>query len=541
MAEKGTKTGSSIWGASANLFNSVVGVGIVFLPEALFTCGIYLGIIIALVILGLSCYTSMLMVDTAERAGSIDSYGELCQKSMGNFGFYSLTIMTFLMMVGAMSVYTLLFKQLLGQLVSDIIGYTFGFDWAAMLVAAVLIMLPLSLLKDMSKLEVTSGLSTLAVFVIIAIVSIRAPSYREKMVTMDQPTMDVISGGLSKEKANWLCGMVDQDGTPDPFKWAPRIRDMPRATNTTYSDLFHVLRKTSGACTREPTGQISGDSKNVMKVLHSYDAAFRAEVDSIYSEMLFHTWSINDDDAKGKEYSFHQFGKSGFLKALGTFTCAFLTQQCVFSIYLSLKRPTKRNWSSVVYIALFAAFACNMLLAVVGLWYADYHTKGDVFSKMKARFLSPNATVDYATNTARALLILTIALTYPMQMFFGRENFILVAEKLFPNLKNRKNAVFYSVSVGMWIFTVIIGLTNLDMFIVLTLVGAMFAGPILFIMPVVAWYYLVRQKQVDDVKQKTLGDFVWNTALPIFTVVFGILVMVISTIWTLLADVFNVI
>eukprot|EP01084_Bolivina_argentea_P069087 125762_1 len=160
---------------------------------------------------------------------------------------------------------------------------------------------------------------------------------------------------------------------------------------------------------------------------------------------------------------------------------------------------------------------------------------------MKARFLSPNATVDYATNTARALLILTIALTYPMQMFFGRENFILVAEKLFPNLKNRKNAVFYSVSVGMWIFTVIIGLTNLDMFIVLTLVGAMFAGPILFIMPVVAWYYLVRQKQVDDVKQKTLGDFVWNTALPIFTVVFGILVMVISTIWTLLADVFNVI
>eukprot|EP01083_Nonionella_stella_P199369 731125_1 len=370
----GSPGGSSILGASANLFNSVVGVGIIMLPEAIYTSGLYLGIIIALVVFGFSCYTSLLMVETAEKDGDIDSYGVLCEKSMGNFGFYSLTVMNSLMMLGAMSIYCILFKMLLGDLCSDILGQDFDYSREAMVLAAVLIMLPLSLLKSMSKLEWSSGLSTLAVFVIILIVAIRAPAYHEQMTTMDKPKMEKIAGGLDKEKAKWLCDMALSD-TRDPYKdaqaWA-----MTRVNSVVYTPFFNSLKAEKGACTTGPTLEIIGNQEAV-DFLGKADGTLRTSLEKAFAETEYHKWSINSVDAAKLDtpYSFHQFGKLGSLKTLGTFTSAFIMQQCVFSIYLSLKNPTKRNLLSLLSVAMVTVLVCiNSLMAFIGFWNSEYHT-----------------------------------------------------------------------------------------------------------------------------------------------------------------------
>lgn len=97
-------------------------------------------------------YTSDLMILAATKLAQKDtervkSYAELCKKTLGNVGDYVLAAMTFLIMFGAMCVYAVLLKVMLGEIISDIMGELFKYDTYVFIGAFVVFTLPLCVFR----------------------------------------------------------------------------------------------------------------------------------------------------------------------------------------------------------------------------------------------------------------------------------------------------------------------------------------------------------------------------------------------------------
>lgn len=97
-------------------------------------------------------YTSDLMILAAKKLEKKDnmavkSYAELCKRALGNVGDYVLATMTFLLMFGAMGVYAVLLKIMLGSIISDIMGELFRYDIYVFIGAFIGLTLPLCLLR----------------------------------------------------------------------------------------------------------------------------------------------------------------------------------------------------------------------------------------------------------------------------------------------------------------------------------------------------------------------------------------------------------
>eukprot|EP01083_Nonionella_stella_P269867 913420_1 len=533
---------SSIFSASANLFNSVIGVGIIVLPVALLKCGLIFGIIVASLMALCSYYTSMLMVTSAEKVGGITSYADLCRKGIGQWGFYALTLMTFLLMFGAMVMYCIIFKDLLQQVIEDWTSKPFDHPGLVLVAAAVLIMLPLGLLKDMSSLSKASVLSTGSVFVILAIVCVKCPSYGRLMKDLNTVKMDLISADLLKDRAMFICEYYStaKSGTPCADHESRYLKASAAKSLCTDDKLWEKLN--DDKCGDGKFGAVSQT-----KVAAAFTDDQWETIHEAHSVVLYHTWSINDADAKKfhSDFNIWGFARIAFFLALGTFNSAFIAQQTVFGIYSSLRKPSTANWAKVLKLGYGAVFAASMLCAMVGYFSASYQARDFVFSTMQRRFLLTKADggndVDYATNIARILLILTIALTYPMQLFFGRLNLTLLIKEILgvcnQTLEGKENVLFYAITGLMWSVSVGIGLTSLSLGFVVDFIGAMFAGPLVFVLPTLAFFGLeggVKAKW-EDVRgdtSKTVSSFI----LPLVILILGIVMTLFSPVMTIWAQ-----
>ncbi|XP_006865387.1 PREDICTED: sodium-coupled neutral amino acid transporter 2 [Chrysochloris asiatica] len=166
-----TSFGMSIF----NLSNAIVGSGILGLSYAMANTGIALFIILLSFVSIFSLYSVHLLLKTANEGGSL-LYEQLGQKAFGLVGKLAASGSITMQNIGAMSSYLFIVKYELPLVIQALMNiedktglwYLNG-DYLVLLVSLVLI-LPLSLLRNLGYLGYTSGLSLLCMMFFLIVV-----------------------------------------------------------------------------------------------------------------------------------------------------------------------------------------------------------------------------------------------------------------------------------------------------------------------------------------------------------------------------------
>ncbi|XP_067420254.1 sodium-coupled neutral amino acid symporter 2 [Emydura macquarii macquarii] len=169
--------GTTSFGMSAfNLSNVIMGSGILGLSYAMANTGIVLFVILLVVVSIFSLYSVHLLLKTANEGGSL-LYEQLGMKAFGLTGKFAASGSITMQNIGAMSSYLFIVKYELPLVIKAFMNieentgewYLNG-DYLVVLVSVVLI-LPLSLLKNLGYLGYTSGLSLMCmVFFLIVVI-----------------------------------------------------------------------------------------------------------------------------------------------------------------------------------------------------------------------------------------------------------------------------------------------------------------------------------------------------------------------------------
>ncbi|XP_075584093.1 sodium-coupled neutral amino acid symporter 2 isoform X1 [Pelecanus crispus] len=169
--------GTTSFGMSVfNLSNAIVGSGILGLSYAMANTGIALFVILLLFVSIFSLYSVHLLLKTANEGGSL-LYEQLGMKAFGMAGKLAASGSITMQNIGAMSSYLFIVKYELPLVIKTFLNieetagewYLNG-DYLVVLVSVILI-LPLSLLKNLGYLGYTSGFSLLCmVFFLIVVI-----------------------------------------------------------------------------------------------------------------------------------------------------------------------------------------------------------------------------------------------------------------------------------------------------------------------------------------------------------------------------------
>ena len=178
---------SSLLGTYANLVNAIVGAGIVGIPYALNQTGLLTGIGLILFVAAMTDKSLRLLIETGKWL-HVPSYELLMEALFGRPGFIFISLSMFVMSYGGMICYLLIIKDTLPTLLPFVYSTNMtnkniqleaeAVEWMKQMVligSSVLIILPLSLQRDMAHLSKTSTLSVLFDILLVGIVVIFSP------------------------------------------------------------------------------------------------------------------------------------------------------------------------------------------------------------------------------------------------------------------------------------------------------------------------------------------------------------------------------
>uniref|UniRef100_A0A674E313 Sodium-coupled neutral amino acid symporter 2 n=1 Tax=Salmo trutta TaxID=8032 RepID=A0A674E313_SALTR len=184
--------GTASFGMSVfNLGNAIMGSGILGLSYAMANTGIALFVILLVAVSIFSLYSVHLLLKTANEGGSL-VYEQLGYKAFGMPGKLAASISITMQNIGAMSSYLYIVKYELPIVIQAFVGANNG-EWYVngdylVILVSVIIILPLSLLRNLGYLGYTSGFSLLCmVFFLIVVI------YKKFQIPCPYiPDMDVI-------------------------------------------------------------------------------------------------------------------------------------------------------------------------------------------------------------------------------------------------------------------------------------------------------------------------------------------------------------
>ncbi|KAL7559444.1 hypothetical protein ACA910_010002 [Epithemia clementina (nom. ined.)] len=174
---------SYVFGSISNLVNSIVGAGIIGIPYAISNSGFVVGIFLLVLVSFMTDKTLRMMVEMATyhpklRYYGVRTYEDLARIPFGRLGSGLVLGGMLVLAYGAMLAYLLIIKDtvpsILG-LTSEAGKGTFMEAELPMMVASVVIILPLSMMRDMASLEKTSLLSVLADVTLVGIMIFKSP------------------------------------------------------------------------------------------------------------------------------------------------------------------------------------------------------------------------------------------------------------------------------------------------------------------------------------------------------------------------------
>ncbi|KAM9705009.1 sodium-coupled neutral amino acid symporter 2 [Menidia menidia] len=184
--------GNASFGMSVfNLGNAIMGSGILGLSYAMANTGIALFVILLVAVAIFSLYSVHLLLKTANEGGAL-VYEQLGYKAFGIPGKLAASCSITMQNIGAMSSYLYIVKYELPIVIQAFTGtsngewYTNG-DYLVLLVS-LLIILPLSLLRNLGYLGYTSGLSLLCMVFFLIVVIIK-----KFQLSCPLPVMDAVN------------------------------------------------------------------------------------------------------------------------------------------------------------------------------------------------------------------------------------------------------------------------------------------------------------------------------------------------------------
>ena len=185
---------SSCLGASFNLINQIVGAGIVGLPYAISQCGFFTGVFMLTFVAYLVDSSVLMLIRSGIKADKFH-LEEVAEHYLGKPGYYSTLLFMFILGIGNQVAYLVIIGDTIPIVLQLFLGDIFFTNRNLVICGlAAFVILPLSLLKDLSSLEWTSLLSVIGVTVLIIIVVVASPyeGRREKI----QPEVDVVNSSL---------------------------------------------------------------------------------------------------------------------------------------------------------------------------------------------------------------------------------------------------------------------------------------------------------------------------------------------------------
>eukprot|EP01041_Mallomonas_annulata_P008012 gene8012-16410_t len=195
--EETTDGKSSVFGASFNFVNSIVGAGIIGIPFAIKQCGFFSGIGLLLLVAYLVLNSVLFLIKAGIKEKKLH-LEDLSEHLLGPAGFYAAAISMFLFAYGAMVAYMVI----IGDTVPSILFHIYDGNSAierdlVMLVTAVSIILPLCLYKDMSSLVWTSLLSVICDAAMVLVVLIASPRVAKSQgIQLSQTDYSIINPNL---------------------------------------------------------------------------------------------------------------------------------------------------------------------------------------------------------------------------------------------------------------------------------------------------------------------------------------------------------
>ena len=150
----------------------------------IFVAGFYFGIFLLILVAYLTDYGVRNLVASGVRKYRYD-YELITEWAFGSKGYYLIVIFMFLFAYGAMVAYHVVIGDTVPGIITTYGGenVTDPFDqrWFIVVLFSVCFMLPLSLLKHMASLSITSFFSVFSVFFIVAAVCIETPGEANKL------------------------------------------------------------------------------------------------------------------------------------------------------------------------------------------------------------------------------------------------------------------------------------------------------------------------------------------------------------------------
>lgn len=166
---------STVYGASFNFVNSIVGAGIIGIPFALQQCGFGTGIVMLFTVAFLINQSLLMLIDCGIKTGKMN-LEELAEHVLGPRGYFVALLFMFMFAYGGQVGYLVIVGDTVPMVARMLSPHSILTDRTfVVLASSILVVLPLCLLRDLSSLSRTSLLSVLAVFVLIVIVVSRAP------------------------------------------------------------------------------------------------------------------------------------------------------------------------------------------------------------------------------------------------------------------------------------------------------------------------------------------------------------------------------
>lgn len=161
--EEGHPT-TGIFGAILLLTCTILGAGILTMPDQFYSIGIIPTTLLLIFVAVLNWYSIWMMVEAGDESGST-SYEDLAEKTFPRVGKYINTVFIAILLFGALVAYMDIIAGLLKGVVVGITTHHYWFtnEYVLLLAFTIIFMFPLCMLRNISKLEYSSFI---AVFLI---------------------------------------------------------------------------------------------------------------------------------------------------------------------------------------------------------------------------------------------------------------------------------------------------------------------------------------------------------------------------------------
>ncbi|XP_053212132.1 putative sodium-coupled neutral amino acid transporter 11 isoform X2 [Panonychus citri] len=159
-----------------NYVNSIIGSGVIGIPYAIHKAGFFMGIFLLIFIAAITDFSLCTLIRAGNLAG-VSTYQDVMDRAFGKPGFYILTILQFIYPFIAMISYNVIIGDTMTKVFRRIFDLTsnnpFGNRNTVVFMCTVMIMLPISLYRNVSKLNKISLTSIAFVSFIMSFIAYR--------------------------------------------------------------------------------------------------------------------------------------------------------------------------------------------------------------------------------------------------------------------------------------------------------------------------------------------------------------------------------